>query len=538
MNEQLIQVMIVDDEPFIRQGLRMLIDWEENGYQIAAEASDGEEAVEKLQCMRVDLMIVDIRMPKMNGLELADYTRKHISQEIKIIILSGYYEFEFAKQAIHCDVNDYILKPIQKKELLQTLGNFAAEYRAMQTHKQSEGIREREVFAHHFAALACGRYDGTDLAYVQQRVVESTQYRYVSVEYDGSGERFSSLSVPQKVQERRHLYHCLCALFPEYPQHVIGAVNIGEDLFDVGLLYIPLFSELQDLCERRFFDALFERLQEQLKFPFHIYLGQKMSALSQLSRSYHSVSIARSLQDFVEDSRTVLDYDEVEYKKSNQYGIGKKQIDDLIYHVKINDPEQINACVDRIYTELKENLVEPQLIRTNIYYVLYSLADLAKDLDRESDQEEVLKYIVQKDFDRIAVRGSAAHFKRFAIEYAQYLSQMRQQMAPGVLIKIEKEIAEHYMDNLSLKSLGEQFYINSVYLGQVFKKHYGISFKEYLNAYRIDRAANLLIDTDSKVYEIAEAVGYNNPDYFISKFVQQKEKTPHQYRTCFREITT
>jgi two-component system response regulator YesN len=86
------------------------------------------------------------------------------------------------------------------------------------------------------------------------------------------------------------------------------------------------------------------------------------------------------------------------------------------------------------------------------------------------------------------------------------------------------------MDNLSLKSLSEKYFINSAYLGQIFKKQYGISFKDYLNNYRIDRAAELLIRSDEKVYLVANAVGFNNTDYFISKFVQLKGITPLQYR--------
>ena len=174
--------------------------------------------------------------------------------------------------------------------------------------------------------------------------------------------------------------------------------------------------------------------------------------------------------------------------------------------------------------------MEPGIIKMNLDYLLFSLISLAKDLDPDYDQEEVYKLISQGGYEQFEVRGSVKHFKEFALEFSNFLSQVRQHAFGGVLAEVEKEIIEHYMDNLSLKSLSEKYYINSAYLGQIFKKQYGISFKDYLNNYRIDRATELLIRSDEKIYLIANEVGFNNTDYFISKFVQLKGTTPLQYR--------
>ena len=127
-------------------------------------------------------------------------------------------------------------------------------------------------------------------------------------------------------------------------------------------------------------------------------------------------------------------------------------------------------------------------------------------------------------------RGSSKHLKEFSLEFSNYLVQIRQKNSQGILDHIDREISVHYMDKLSLKSLGEKYYINSAYLGQIFKKKYNMSFKDYLNVYRIDRAEEILMNSDDKIYKIAEQVGYNNTDYFISKFVQLKGETPLQYR--------
>ena len=126
--------------------------------------------------------------------------------------------------------------------------------------------------------------------------------------------------------------------------------------------------------------------------------------------------------------------------------------------------------------------------------------------------------------------GTADELTEFVCAYAEYLERLRKVESEGVLGQVEEYIRKNYSENISLKSIGEQFYINNVYLGQIFKKKNGITFKEYLNRVRIEKATQLLADTDEKIYAIAEKVGFHNTDYFINKFVQEKGMTPRQYR--------
>lgn len=120
--------------------------------------------------------------------------------------------------------------------------------------------------------------------------------------------------------------------------------------------------------------------------------------------------------------------------------------------------------------------------------------------------------------------------KNFALEYADYLMSLRKNMSRGILSNIEKDIAEHYYENISLRNLGEKYYMNSSYLGQVFRKKYNMSFKDYLTNIRINEAAKQLIMTDKKINQIAEDVGYLDCDYFIRKFIEIKGCTPSKYR--------
>ena len=122
------------------------------------------------------------------------------------------------------------------------------------------------------------------------------------------------------------------------------------------------------------------------------------------------------------------------------------------------------------------------------------------------------------------------HIKRFALGYADYLSQLRKNASRGVLAEVEKEIKQNFADNLTLRDLSKKYYVNPAYLGQMFKKKYNQSFKDYLCTVRINEAASMLLKSEDKIAMISERVGYKDVDYFIQKFIEQKGITPAKYR--------
>ena len=166
----------------------------------------------------------------------------------------------------------------------------------------------------------------------------------------------------------------------------------------------------------------------------------------------------------------------------------------------------------------------------NTNYLLFQLIHLAVEQDESVNQEEVMLYISENVIEPGFSRGSRAHLRKFACEYADYLIQLRKNVSRGVLLEIEREVKEHFTENLTLRELSKRYYVNSSYLGQMFRKKYGQSFKDYLGNYRVNEAAQQLLKTDKTVNQIAESVGYHDTDYFISRFIEQKGCTPARYR--------
>ncbi|MHB8130110.1 MAG: response regulator transcription factor [Mobilitalea sp.] len=529
----MIKVMIVDDEPYIRQGLRILINWEQYGFAICGEAANGKEAAELLESMQFDLVITDIKMPIMNGIELIEHTWEHLSKQIRFIILSGFYEFEYAKKAIKYGVVDYVLKPVQKDELIRVMENYKEQFfRQVEDRKRLE-FSEKIVFDRCLSHLISGQYDLDNLEYVKKYIADAFNIRYINIEYDLSEEKFSGLSKEDKLKAQNLLYDSLKDYLGEHWYHAYEESNSKEGVYGVGFLYVKKLTEAAGLSEKEYIQKFYEVISSLVSFKIILYIGQKMDNISQISESYKSATIAKTIQLFSKE-KDIAYYDELEGRiRTNKYAIDKEMMDELIRAIEENDAEIINRKIASVYGHFKDLATEPDIIKINLDYLLFNLISLAKNLDTEFDQEEVYKMISQGGYEQIAVRGSVKHFREFALEFSNYLSQLRQHSFGGVIKVIEKEITENYMDNLSLKSLSEKYYINSAYLGQMFKKQFGNSFKDYLNNYRIDRAAELLIRSDEKIYLIANSVGFNNTDYFISKFVQIKGITPLQYRKHF-----
>ncbi|MCR5421831.1 MAG: helix-turn-helix domain-containing protein, partial [Lachnospiraceae bacterium] len=208
----------------------------------------------------------------------------------------------------------------------------------------------------------------------------------------------------------------------------------------------------------------------------------------------------------------------------------KPQLDKLIFAISQNDITEISNSTDELYDEMYNVGMNGEIINMNMSYLQFSLIHLAVELDEAVDQEEILQYINDNVYDAGATKGTRTHLKRFAFSYADYLMQLRKNASRGVLQEIEREIKNNYAENLTLKDLGKKYYVNPTYLGQIFRKKYDMSFKDYLCNVRINEAAALLLDSDEKIAVIADKVGYKDVDYFIQKFIDLKGITPARYR--------
>ena len=285
----------------------------------------------------------------------------------------------------------------------------------------------------------------------------------------------------------------------------------------------------RDLDEKAFFEMFLKKLEVLFIKPVRIMCGKMVNDVSALSKSYSSCIRISSIKGFHSQKSIYYYEDDIQVVLSGMV-LCKNGLDEVISAIQTNNEEMIRKAVADLYEEMNVSGDNNNIVDLNINYLLFQLIHLASEQDDNVNQEEVIQYISEKSFENSINRGSRQHIERFAIEYADYLNGLRKNVSRGILSDIEAEIRDHYAENISLRNLGEKYYINSSYLGQIFRKKYNQSFKDYLTNYRINEAARQLISTDKKINQIAADVGYRDCDYFIRKFIETQGCTPSKYR--------
>lgn len=525
----MLRVLLVDDEPFIVQGLMVFVDWEQEGYEIVYTAADGAEALTYLKEHKVDLVISDIKMPVMSGLELLETIRRENISDAYFIILSGYSDFSYAQQAIRYECMEYILKPVEKEELLGVLRRVAKVSEAAWENEKKKQKLEHEYLTRNIIALLCGKYDTVNLEYIKSHMNLSDSVRYVYLEPYDIGD-MSEQEDGEYCLIQRKLHQACQDFLKEDSSHCFFDVSWNEKNYDIGFIYCDYMAKNRAISEVEYLSDFQESLELAIQRPVKLLAGKKVSDISGLAKSYSTACVLNSLEAFRAKKKMYFYEEEVQIHNGGII-LCKQSLDALISAIEQNDKIQIRKCVENLYEEMRQMGLAADTVNLNINYFLFQLIYLATEQDDCVDQKEILHFIGESTFEEGVTRGSSVHMVHFALEYAEYLAQLRKNISRGGVIRdVEKEIRENYAENLTLRELSKKYYVNSAYLGQIFRKKFGQSFKEYLNNYRMEQAVQRLLYTSDKIYQIALDVGYKDCDYFINRFIAAKGCTPAKFR--------
>lgn len=529
-----MRVMLVDDEPFILQGLSRLIDWEGEGCKIVKMSADGQEALDYLTENEVELIITDIRMPRMNGIELLGRLRQEKSTNAYVVILSGYSDFKYAQAAIRYEAMEYMLKPVQKEQLLSLVRKVAADRAVSRQEELDTKQMRRGYLLQNMSALLQGRTEEQRLSYVREHFSCPGGLRYLHICLNDLT-ALEEMTDEEVVSLKDAVYECAAAYLREDADHLLGEFFVYEEDYEIGFLYCDYMAAERNMNEEAFMRAFHQALQKgSEKLPVILLLGKRVEDIAKISHSYSSACVLRSFKGF-QDGQSIYYYEKEVQVGQTKSILCARSLNALVDAVVAGDAIAINKSVDALFTEMDQLDRTRETVVMNLNWIIFRLLSLAAEQDESVSQDEVLSYISGNVSKEEIIRGNRAHLRKFAGEYAEYLSQLRKNISGGILQEIESEIKERYAENLTLRELGQKYYINSSYLGQIFRKRYGQSFKSYLNNCRIREAALQLIRTDKKIGEIAEDVGYHDLDYFISRFIEQEGCTPSRYRKQARE---
>lgn len=503
------KVLLVDDEIFVRKGLRSLIDWKKCGFEVYDETDNGEDALELIKETSPDLVITDIRMPVLDGLELIKQVST-LEPKPKFIVISGFNDFKYAQHAIRYGVHDFILKPIDQDEMEAALVKLSEVLSLEETQSKN---REHMLLNKMFDELLTGNVDHESLEQYVNLLGggPSTQYSYAIIELFGS--------IKTNTDEN-------------------GKSIIQQLLTSEFKSKIPLF-EHQDgrygfvmpsyLFKPKDVKNLTKQLALKLNGSFMIYVGKSVSMLDSLKESYETAKTV-SLYKYSQPENSAILFEEVKELPLNYMELDQSLYVSLMEKIEENNHTSIEAVTDEIFQEYETKIFAPEAVNTSISRCVHGIIKTIKSM--EGDETQLVSYegMLKWQHYNLPLKELKGLFKSFVMEAAEMLSSIRKAHAQGDIRKIKQYIEKNFHENLSLKGIANLFYMNPVYMGQLFKKTYGVYFKEFLLELRTNEAKKLLRQTNLRVYEIAEKVGFGSTDYFVTQFEKMEGRTPTEYR--------
>ena len=544
----MLKIFLAEDEVVVRETIKRMIPWEELGFELVGEAADGEMALPLLIRQQPDLLITDIKMPFMDGLTLARLAKKEIPG-LKVVILSGYDDFNYAKQAIGIGVEDYLLKPITKNALIERLSEIRSRYEHEKTQKEYYEKFQREMQAYEknssrdfFEALVGGSMDmmevykraeklGLDIVAEAYNVLIFT----MNCDEDFSGQRDEYSSWEAESLE----------LLENFFAGHSSAMLFRSNIFSYGVLLKGQRETIEENT-RACVDEIRKILSRQDgRREWFLAVGQSVERLSQIQKSYHTASRAFS-QRYLYDEN-ILYYDEME---TMEHPGGQAETEDNAYLQKVDvnalNPAILQKFLSNGLQEETENFVkdyfyaigqEPMesLVFRNyvILNVRFSVISFIKGLGCDTNEME------SADTEEVLAEGgknmesAIAYAKKMISQAIEIRDQNSGNKNRSILKTAVDFIDSHYMDEeISLNTVANVANVSSNHFSALFSQNMGQTFIEYLTTLRMNKAKELLRCTGMRSSEIAGEIGYKDAHYFSYLFKKSQGMTPSDYRTA------
>lgn len=543
MNE--IKVFLVEDEMVIRRGIKNSIDWEKEGYIFCGEASDGELAYPMIIKEKPDILITDIRMPFMDGLELCKLVKKELPN-IKILILRGYDEFDYAKEAIRLGVTEYLLKPISSGKLLEALNGVSESIRREKedkdlVRKYMEEMREnteheKQKFFEQMIAGNLSMADALETGEKYEMNLSAGMYNLLLFRFTlGEENRKSGELLGEAEYAIEKLTERLEYVF-EFQRGV------------EGWAFLLMADNEEQMSER--VKELSKDLEEIMKnystIAYFGGIGQPVARLRELEESFREAEralAARFTMELnriisVEDIRMAQNVDTLDDIEITSFGEIEKTRTMLEKFLNNGAEDEIDEFVDVYINELPEENLKSVLMRQYIimdaYIVMMSFCEKFEGIEGEMQaQSEELKNSMKTIQTLEEIKNYIRMLLKKIIGVRDTISGRRY----SDIIEIAKDqIRKTYMsDEISLNTIAAEVGMSPSYFSSIFSKEMGKTFVEYLTEIRMDRAKELLMCSSMKTSEIGYEVGYKDPHYFSYIFKKTQNCTPKEFRARGKE---
>ncbi|WP_261305198.1 response regulator [Paenibacillus andongensis] len=529
------KLIIADDEDNVREGIRDNLNWQELGFEVVGDFENGQQVLLALEELQPDVVLTDINMPLVDGLEVSRYLFEHYPRT-KIIILTGFDEFEYAQQALKLKVHDYILKPNTAEELSHILSKVKADLddenrKVEDLSKLKQQLREslplvRERFLNQLVTGELRESNLEDkLAYLEIGL-SGSHYVVGVIDVDDHGElqRFYPES------ESELLYFAVCNISGEIIARKANGIvfqNNNEKTI------VILFGENKETlhCEAvRIFEEINLSVKEYLKFTVSIGVGDLCASLKKIHHSYKRALSALDYRFFLGKNR-IIHAGDMEGGSGESIPYDKHWEKKLITGLKSGTQQETENIVEKIIGNLKESYLPMDRCYIHIQQIIVAILDILDELDirvpmPSSSVSPLTEIYGLKTLDEVE-----DWLKHYCSRTTNMILETRNNFSKIQALRAEDYIKENYADaNLSMDMVCKYLVLSTSYFSLIFKNHTGETFISYLTRIRVEKAKELLKCTDFKTYEIANHIGYTDPHYFNVIFKKATGMTPTLYR--------
>lgn len=512
-------VFIADDENNIREGLKCIMDWKGAGFEVCGEASNGEEALNGILTKKPSLVLLDIKMPKMNGIDVIMHAREN-GYRGKVIILSGYSDFTYAQSAMRYGVDYYLTKPIDEDELSDSVTKIreALEKEEAASQNMLHFRRRAKDVVLHELITGIGKNDDYQFSEeeIQDLHLEADIYQVVIYENflrETEAPTYSFADLLKVANKENHTFE-----------------HLEKDRNEIILLKGNYaLSRFQDFLSH------YEKETPQKGSPLDslfLAYGKPVTSLEQISSSYKEALTLVGRRFFCIQGQHTLGYDELPDVEAKEQTLSDDFLQDFStklsnYLQSFNRKKVAETLyeLEQYLYNVKNNITEVKLFLTDLYLQIkekmnytYSTANIPFP-----SNTAIIEVIGEKYYLYEIILF-------FSEQFEMIMNSTGNPSRDTVLDDILYYIDHNYKTNIKLETIAPLFGYNSAYLGKIFTKTTGESFNSYVDHMRIEHSKELLTENKLKVYEVAEQVGYKNVDYFHKKFKKYVGMSPAEYR--------
>ncbi|MBP1967318.1 response regulator [Paenibacillus aceris] len=543
------KLILVDDEEDVREGVVREVNWDAIGFEVIEKAENGREALEMVERLQPDVVVTDIQMPFMNGLQLAEAIRERFPT-IKLIILTGHDEFEYAQRAIKLHIDEYVLKPFSAQELINALLKVKGQIQEEVAHRENVQLlmehyrKSMPVLKENFLATLMNRklpreevYQkaanygielngrsfvaavmSIDGALIPEEELENREElsKSVSLKYsaDQALKYFALLNITEEIVDKRRLG----LVFMHHDQVVVLAARESEDRETALQETMKVLEEVR------------QNVEKYLKFTLTVGIGTVMKDVTKISYSYEDAVLALDYRLILGNNR-IISIDDVETRS-----VEKVRFDDVKEHaltrcIKVGTNQEIRETMDELFQGI-EGAVSVKDYQIYLLEILTCILKAAKDSNLNVDEVFGDNFVPFTEINKFTSLEEAKHWlAELCASMMNHIATDRQYTYKNLVEMAKDYTKNHYHEgDITINKVCSHLHISAGYFSSIFKKETKMTFVNYLNHIRMEAAKELLRTTDMKALEIAEKVGYADANYFSFSFRKNVGVSPKEYR--------